>query len=113
MNCDSWCQLAGPVANCCDGHATLQPAEGSIAMLKSAVMPALAQAMTVSQTTAARSAGLLATPARIRALYDRANRRNVPVSTVTPLIHVLGSGNQSLLSPGGAAADARAIAESK
>ena len=57
-----------------------------------------------------------AAPARIRALYDRANRRNNPVSSATPvgrLIHVLGSGNQSLVSPGGAGAEARAIAESK
>ncbi len=50
-------------------------------MLKSAVMPAFASAMMLTQSAAARSTGVRATPARNRALYERMKRKNPVVSS--------------------------------
>ena len=49
MNWDIWCQFAEPVAKAWAGHTTSQPELPSVAvmlMLKSAVIPALASAIT-------------------------------------------------------------------
>ena len=70
-------------------------------MLKSAVMPAFASAITLVQSTippaamSARSAGVRATPARKRALYERANWMNCAAVSARPLIQVVGSGKPS------------------
>src|SRR5512140_119174 len=78
--------------------------------MKSAVMPLVASLMTAFQSTAARSAGLRATPARIFALYERTSRTKLAaVRLACPLIHVLGSGKP--FEPEGAPL-ATAIAES-
>src|SRR5712692_3677035 len=113
-NCDICCQFADPVANAWMGHTTSQPAAGLVPMLKSAVMPAVASAITEAQSTAARSAGFLATPARSRALYDRASCMRRGAVRFWPLIHVAvaGDGSQSAAGPAGTGADQMAMAES-
>src|SRR2546423_455507 len=94
QNCDIWCQLADPVANACTGQTTSQPAVGFAAMLKSAVMPALASAMMESQGAAARSAGVRPTLARNRALYERIQRKKFVVSRLVGVdTQAAGSGN--------------------
>ena len=52
-----------------------QPLELVRAVTKSPVMPFVASAMTLSQSTAARSSGVRATPARKRARKERMTRR--------------------------------------
>jgi len=70
-------------------------------MLKSAVIPAFASAITLLQSTippavmSARSVGVRATPARKRALYERANWMNCAAVSARPLIHVVGRGKPS------------------
>src|SRR2546427_7615222 len=94
------------------GHDTSQPFVGDIKMLKSLVIPKLASAITCAQFTAARSAGVRATPARKRALYECTNWMNcacVILVTSGSLIQVAGSGNPSEL----LALPAIAMAESR
>jgi hypothetical protein len=74
-----------------------------------AVMPAMASARTASQSTAARSAGVRAIPARNLALYDRTMRMNCVVSTATPVMKSAGIGKFGEAPPGPRAI---AIAES-
>src|SRR5256885_16738893 len=60
-------------------------------MLRSPVIPFVASSMTAVQSTAARSAGVRATAARILARYDRTIRmKPAAVGPLLPLIHVLG-----------------------
>src|SRR5256885_7597823 len=62
-----------------------------IVMLRSPVIPFVASSMTAVQSTAARSAGVRATAARILARYDRTIRmKPAAVGPLLPLIHVLG-----------------------
>src|SRR5438552_4406425 len=93
-------------------HDTSQPLFGFIAILKSAVIPALASAITWVQSTAARAVGSRATPARNRARYDRANWTNCATVRGCPAIQVLGRGNQSAVGPIGVGCDAMVIAVS-
>ena len=97
QNCDSWCQLAEPVAYACTGQMTSHPAEGFMATLRSLLMPAFASAMTAAQSTAARSVGSRATLARRRALYEWMSWTNCVCVMAMPLIHVSG---HAVLVPG-------------
>src|SRR5690348_10553594 len=62
------------------------------AILTSAVMPAVASAITCAQFTAARSAGDRATPARRRAFHEWANCTNCACDMPLPAIQLDGSG---------------------
>src|SRR5438552_17100671 len=96
-NCDSWCQAPEPVAYCWMGQETSHPLEGDIRTLKSLVIPALACGITCAQSTAARSAGVRATPAMKRALYECTNWMNCAcvMLAVASLIQVAGRGKPS------------------
>src|SRR5256886_15658805 len=63
-----------------------------MAMFRSAVMPFVASSITAFQSTAARSAGVRATAARILARYERIMRMKPAASGPVPgpLIQVLG-----------------------
>ena len=82
---------------------------------RSVVMPAAASSVTCRQSTAARSAGVRATPARKRALYEWAICASTGAVRVTPLIHgaAVGGGNQSVAGPAGTGPATIAIAESR
>src|SRR5438094_593993 len=75
-------------------------------MLKSTVIPAFASAITLLQSTippavmSARSVGVRATPARKRALYERANWMTGAAVSARPLIHVVRPGKIGKLVPG-------------
>src|SRR5262245_3596096 len=58
----------------------------------SALMPASASAITAFQSTAFRSCGVRALPARKRDLYDRTGWMNWSRESDTPLIHAAGVG---------------------
>src|SRR2546430_11535896 len=83
QNCDIWCQLAEPVANCCGTHVISHAPAGGGAMVisKLLVIPPEASVMTLLQSTTpgfARSAGVRAPPARDPPPQAFARRMNWP-----------------------------------